>query len=255
MYRNIYVATRRILTMKRHTGFSEVMIVNPIDSTNQGERLMYFHNAVPPAMGYYGEPPVDYGYFAQVPEYGNYGEVEQLYGFADPYGYYYGEAPEMVGWGDPYGYGQVEPGYFAAAPMGYYAETPADYYGGYAGGYGEYPEAGYGDYGEMDWYGETPEMYGYDGYGEYETPIAEYPEMGSYAETDMSGYVRETDPAFNARCGCAANVSGYDEAPEWGEGPDLQGYVQPGTVNATCEKFAPQPSSPPAMPETLKPLW
>ena len=83
--------------MKRN-GFDEVMIVNP--SENHGGRTMRFHDAQQPDMGYYGELPQDYGYYAEDPY------LSQGYGYGqvDPYGYY-AQPPEMYGWGEPEMYG------------------------------------------------------------------------------------------------------------------------------------------------------
>ena len=171
---------------------------------------MRFHYAQPPEMGYYGEPPQDYGYYAEEPylaedpylaEYYPYGEV-------DPLGYY-GEAPET--------YGEYE-------PVGYYAEEPY---------LAEDPLAEYYPYGEVDplgYYGETPEMYG-------------------WGEPEISGYVRDVPPTFNAGCPMPTNVAGF------GEAQPLEGYVRPGEVSPVCKDFTPQPGPTPLVPETFRPLW
>jgi len=165
----------------------------------------------------------------------------------------------MVGWGEPEFYGEYEPGYAEYEPVGYFAEDyPFGYYGE------EYPLADYGEeyplgyfaedylyapmseYEPMGWYGQAPEM---NGYGEYEPLAEEYPGMAYYGEPDLSGYVRETEPTFNASCGCPTNIHGF------GEEPGMEGYVAPTTVNATCDQFTPQPGSRGPEPETFKPLW
>lgn len=235
--------------MKHGQAFNEVMIVNPSDprfGANQGVRLMqnYYY-----PYGYYAEPPAGYGYFAEAPGYAYDGRGE-------PYGYYgyYGQPPqEMFGWGDPYGYAPVEPGY--EQPMGYFAaEDPYGYEGYYADDYPpleQYYEPepmGYyaadEPYEPVGWYGEEPEMYGYGA----EEPMEGYAGMGYYAAPGMGRYERAMEPKFNARCACPTNVQGFGEE-------EFDGYVQPSTVNATCERFTPQPGSPAAEPETFKPLW
>lgn len=248
--------------MKNHQMFNEVMIVNPSDprlGLNQGVRLMPSYY---PPMGYYGyyaEPPDQYGYFAEAPP------GAELYGMGDPYGYYgyYAEAPEMVGWGDPYGYygyyGEDYPMAEAYEPMGWYGEAPP---GQEIYGYGE-PMSPPGS--EIYGYGEPmppsgSEIYGYGesmppsgseiyGYGETMPPGSEIYGYNEYPDPSMSGYVRETRPTFNARCGCPTNVRGL------GEDPRLEGYVKPSTVNASCGQFTPQPGSPASEPDTFKPLW
>jgi hypothetical protein len=231
--------------MKR-TGFDEVMIVNP--SENYGGRTMRFRYAQQPDMGYYGELPQDYGYYAEDPY------LSQGYGYGevDPYGYY-AAVPEMYGWGEPDVYGQYEPvGYYAEEPYlseempygeidpyGYYAQAPEPY--GEPEMYGQYEPVGY--YGEEPYlseempYGET-EPYGYYG---------ESPEI--YGEPEMDGYVREMEPAFNAGCPLPTNVSGF------GEAEPLEGYVRPATVNASCDGFTAQPGTATSVPETFRPLW
>ena len=87
------------------------------------------------------------------------------------------------------------------------------------------------------------------GYGQYEPLGEEYP-VGGYAEPDIAGYVRETDPPFNAGCPLPTNVAGF------GAAETLDGYERPRSVSATCDTFTPAPSpGPSAEPETFKPLW
>ncbi|MCK6620976.1 MAG: hypothetical protein HUU32_05960 [Calditrichaceae bacterium] len=236
-----------------------------------------YYNFQPPGMGYYAEPPDEYGYFAEEPGY--YSQAPYSYGMGDPYGYY-GQPPEMVGWGSPYGYGQGVPGYNPYQPMGYFAEDePMGYYGdygeddpmGYYGDYGEDypleeyyepeqsmgyfaendPYGPYGEYAPMGRYGEYPEM---DGYGQYQPPVENYPGMSAYPYPDygMSGYIRETRPRFNARCG---NCGCQNPGRGLGEEPGLEGYVKPETVNPNCEKFTPQPGPRAAEPDSFRPLW
>jgi hypothetical protein len=264
--------------MKHSHGFDEIMIVNPSEpgfSTNQGVRLMRFHYGEPPDMGYYAQPPETYGYYAEPPEtygyyaepaepygyyaqppetYGYYAEPPETYGYyaepPEPYGYYaqppetygnYAQPPEMPGWGEAGMYGEIEPGYGQYEPVGYFAEEYP------AMGYGEeYPSQSVGQYEPMGQYGQMPEMVGY---GQYEPLAEEYPGMAYYAEPDMSGYVRETEPTFNAGCPLPTNVAGYDE------GEDLAGYVRPTTVNPSCGQFISQPGPTPSVPETFRPLW
>src|SRR5712691_3071511 len=139
-------------------------------------------------------------------------------------------------------YAEEEPGY------GYFAEDyPVDGYGfaypvdDYAQ---EYVPESVGYYGPMGWYGQ-PEV---EGYGQYE-PVVQYPGMGYYAAPDFSGYVRDVRPAFNAGCPMPTNVAGF------GEPENFEGYVQPATVNATCDRFTAQPGTTPGEPETFRPLW
>ena len=240
--------------MRRERGFDEVMIINPSDPGDvpgQGARLMTYHGGVPTGYGYYGQPamfgfaPTGYGNYA------DYGEEPYLaedmsYGETEPYGYY-AEFPEMGAWGEPEPYSAYDPvGYFAeeypvgwvgAAPaLGYFAESPDTY--GYA---------------PVGWYGAGPEMVGYGNYepaAGYGAGVAEaYPEYGFYAEPNVEGYVREAPSPFNAGCPLPTNVRGFAEAQP------LEGYVQPSTVNANCDRYTPQPGSHESVPETFKPLW
>lgn len=253
--------------MKSDRGFDEVMIVNPGEpGLNQGERLMRFHYAEPPEMGFYAEPPEGYGYFAEDP-YGDYAEPPEGYGYfaEDPYGDY-GELPEGYGYfaEDPYG-GYAEPpegyGYFAEDPYGYYAELPEGY--GYLAEepYGDLPWAGYGEmepvgyfaeeapYGQYEpvgWYGQVPEMVGY---GEMEPLAEDYPGMAYYADPGVAGYVRDLPSPFNAGCPMPTNVAGF------GEPQPLEGYMRPAEVSPSCRDFASQPGPTPAVPDTFKPLW
>jgi hypothetical protein len=99
---------------------------------------------------------------------------------------------------------------------------------------------------EPGYYGQVPEMVGY---GEYAPPEQGYPGVGYYGQPDLAGYVRETEPTFNAGCPLPTNVPGF------GEAENLEGYVKPTTVNPTCPQFTPQPGPTPSVPETFKPLW
>ena len=96
----------------------------------------------------------------------------------------------------------------------------------------------------MGYYGEQPEMVGY---GEQEFAEVD-PGVSYYGEPDYSGYLRETDAAFNAGCPLPTNVNGYDEA-------EFAGYSRPATVNPSCDQFTSQPGSSQSLPDTLKPLW
>lgn len=106
--------------------------------------------------------------------------------------------------------------------MGHYAE--------------EYPYGPMGEPQEPGYYGQVPEMVGY---GEY----------AGYGEPDLTGYVRETEPTFNAGCPLPTNVPGF------GEQENLEAYIKPTTVNPNCPQFTPQPGPTPSVPETFKPLW
>jgi hypothetical protein len=239
--------------MKRDIGFDEVMIVNPFPPRHEkeGVRLMRFHHAQPPQMGYYAQPYEGYGYYGEDP----YAEAEPYgyYAEPEPYGYYGYAAPAGYGQADPYGaygyagyapMGEYEPmGEFD--PMGEYGEDP----------YGEYEE--YGPMGETDpfgAYGVMPEMVGY---GEHE-PLAEgYPGYGhyhGYGEPEFGGYVRDVPPTFNAGCPLPTNVAGFGEY-EYGESEPFAGYVKPGEVSPRCDTFTPQPGPTPSVPETFRPLW
>jgi len=273
--------------MKRNQGFDEVMIVNPYEpgsNANQGARFMRFY-AAPPGMGYYAEPADHYGYYAEPADhYGYYAEPADHYGYyaepADHYGYYaapadgygcYANLPEQyvgaepVGYvaghmgyyGDPYamgGYGAYEPmgyyGYYGEpAPMeGYYGEpAPMEGYYGEAG-----PMEGYYGYTPMGYYAEGHEAPGYSQYA----PLAEnHPEMGGYGAygagygEGYAGYVRETEPRYNAGCPMPTNVHGF------GESGAVDGYVRPSTVNPTCDHLTPQPGQHGGLPDSFKPLW
>jgi hypothetical protein len=120
-------------------------------------------------------------------------------------------------------------GYYSEdLPMGAYAEDPT-----------------------MAYYGAMPEMVGYG-----EEPLAEaYPDMGYYGEPDMSGYMRDTPPAFNPGCPLPTNVAGYGESGPYGEAEQMAGYTRPTEVSPSCGQFTPQPGPNPSVPETFKPLW
>lgn len=248
--------------MRSERGFDEVMIVNPSDPgaiPGQGAQVMSYYGGVPSGFGYYGQPSAYGGVPNGYGDYADYGEEpflaeEMPYGEAEPYGYY-AEIPEVAGWG---GWGDVDP-FGQYAPVGYFAEEyPVGWVGGAPlGYYAEAPEA-YGHYGPVGWYGAMPEMVGYgepEPYAEYE-PVGAYggmgevyPEYGYYAEPEMSGYVREGTAPFNAGCPLPTNVAGI------GEAQPLEGYVQPSTVNASCDRYTPQPGREASVPDTFKPLW
>jgi len=205
---------------------------------------------------YYGQPPMNY---APAPEMGYYG--------GPPYGYYGYDATGQMGY----------PGYGPPEPVGYYAEeTPLGYYGHpYAGdpyahmnGYAGYAPQGYGqvgdDYGNPygNPYGaEADAAYG-DPYGDpygnpWGTPYGDEPQgmgeefsddINDYGEQEMSGYVRDVPPSFNAGCPMPTNVG-------MGAADTLEGYVRPSDVSPTCRDFAPASKSTATLPETLKPLW
>ncbi len=183
-------------------------------------------------MPFYAEAPESYGYFREDP----YLSQELPYGEVDPYGGY-DEPPELGVYGEPELYGETEPGYSEYEP-GYFAEEyPVGYFA---------EDSPYGEYEPMGYYGQMPEMVGY---GQYEPLAQPYAEVAGYAEPEFAGYVRDVEPPFNAGCPMPTNVAGLDQ------GTQLEGYVRPTTVNATCERFAPQPGLPPALPETFRPLW
>ena len=229
-----------------------------------------YYAQAPGGYGYYAAPANGYGYYANLPE--------QLYGYAEPgndmngpVGYVAGEYPMgYYGDGDPYlmGYYGQPMGYYGnyGQPMGYAADTTDvngyGYYGqpmGYAAaptdhdveGYGGYGPMGYyadsreADGGSMGYYAMTPEMPGYP------PGVAGY---GAYGQ-DYSGYVRETDPAFNAGCPMPTNVHGFGEPIMQNMPNMMEGYVKPSTVNPMCGQFTPQPGQEAAPPDTFKPLW
>ena len=82
-----------------------------------------------------------------------------------------------------------------------------------------------------------------------------YSQMGDYGAygaeygEDYSGYVRETEPRYNAGCPMPTNVHGY------GDVQAVDGYVRPSTVNPTCGQFTPQPKQSSVVPDGFKPLW
>src|SRR5436189_203577 len=88
-----------------------------------------------------------------------------------------------------------------------------------------------------------------DPYGYYADPYGFYADPYAQPDPGMGLYVSETDPAFNAGCPMPTNVHGVDEDPTLGA------YIRPENVNAACERFVPQPGTPPGLPETLRPLW
>src|SRR5262252_213392 len=239
-----------------------------------------YYAEAPDHYGYYAEAPDHYGYYAEAPDhYGYYAEAPDRYG-------YYAEAPDHYGYyaNSPEHYGAIEPGYNQAEPVGYVAEPyPMGYYGDpYSmGGYGEhepmgyyaeaphmegyYAEAphmeGYNGYAPMGYYAEAPGAPGYaqyaearemPGYAQYE-PLAEsHSEMGAYGAygagygEDYSGYVRETEPRYNAGCPMPTNVHGF------GDVDMVDGYVRPSTVNPTCGQFTPKPGRGAEVPDGFK---
>ncbi len=264
--------------MRARRGFDEVMIVNPYDpgADQQGVKLMRFGYAEAPYMGYYSEPPEQYGYYGEDPygayagePYGYYAEHPYdgyggnsygAYGEADVSGYYGYRQPEAYG---SYGYGTQEPvGYFAEDPMmGWYGEEsygqdpygesePMGWYGEDPYGEDPYGEDPYGESEPMGWYGSVPEMVGYgEGYGDYAAMGEENPPMGYYGESDMSGYVRDAPPVFNPGCPLPTNVAGL------GEADTLAGYTKPADVSPSCPQFTSPSSSQTPLPDTLRPLW
>jgi hypothetical protein len=222
--------------MRRTGGFDEVMIVNPGPARggHPGERNMRFH--------YYGDP-YQMGYYGQPVE-GDYGQAPEFAG--------YGQTPEFAGYGygmaAPY-YGQVEPGYSEYEPVGYFAEEAP---------YGYYGEDPYAEYEPVAGCGEMPEMVGYgaegydgsDGYDEFEPLAEEYPGVADYGEPEISGYVRDVPPPFNAGCPMPTNIAGINEDPA-----DFAGFQRPLEVNASCRDFTAQPGRESAVPDTLRPLW
>ncbi len=251
--------------MKRKQDFDEVMIVNPCDLRSNNQQpitLMRFHQvpdmgyyAEPPELGYYGEVPQAYGYYSEPPDAGNFAEPPELGWYAQAPDAYtgYAQAPEL--------------GYYAEYPeIGYYA-APVNGYPGYQG------YAAYSQPAEMAYYAEPPEVAEYSepveyyaeeypgqaagyaqmpemvGYNEYEPLSEDYPGVADYGEPDMAGYVREGPPPYNPGCPMPTNVAGF------GESVPLEGYVKPGTVNASCDQFIPQPGPTAAVPDTFRPLW
>jgi hypothetical protein len=231
--------------MNPNRGFDEVMIVNPNDPrvhAREGVKLMQYSYGEPPEMGYYAEPP-DMGYYGQPPGMGYYGEPPDMGYYGQPPGMgYYAEPPEM----GYYGQSPMMGYYGEQEPVGYFAEeSPLGYYGQYPGmaAYAEHPTMGY--------YGAMPEMVGYG-----EDPLAEAdPNMGYYGEPEMSGYVRDASPAFNAGCPLPTNVAGYGESDPYGEAEQMAGYTRPTDVSPSCGQFSLQPGPRSSVPETFKPLW
>jgi hypothetical protein len=234
--------------------------------------VQYGYYGEPPVQyGYYGEPASDYGYYANSPE--RYGEFAPGYNQAEPVGYIAENYP-MGYYGDPYAmgaYAESEPmgyyGYYAEAPHmeGYYAEAPMEGYYAEApqmegcnncapmGYYAEAP--GYAQYAEAPGYAQYAEAREMPGYAQYE-PLAEnYSEMGDYGAygadygESYAGYVRETEPRYNAGCPMPTNVHGFSEVDA------VDGYVRPSTVNPTCGQFTPQPRQSSVIPDGFKPLW
>jgi hypothetical protein len=158
-------------------------------------------------MGFYAEPPADYGSYAQPPEVGYYAAPADGYG---DYGYY-AEPPEFAEYDEPPEFAEY------ADPVAYYAEE----YPGIAG------------------YAEMPEMVGY---GQYEPLAEDWPGVAGYAEPDYSGYVREAPPAYNPGCPMPTNVSGFAEAQPL-EGYVQPGTVNP-IVEQFTPQPGPSPSVP-----------
>jgi len=194
-----------------------------------------YYAQAPAGYGYYAAPANGYGYYANLPDPGQYGYAEPGYDHYDPVGYVAGEYP-MESYGDPYSmgyYGEQEPmdyrGYYGQ-PVGYYAAGPE--------------MEGYG-YGPVGYYAETP------AHPQYEPMAEAYPEKEGYGDCGQgyAGYVRQTEPAFNAGCPMPTNVHGY------GETETVEGYVKPTTVNPACDHFTPQPGQRAPIPDNFKPLW
>jgi len=280
-------------SMKRKSGFDEVMIVNPEEpgsDTTRRVRLMRFHNVFPSEMGEFAEP--EYGYYGEVdPAMGYYSEVDPAmgyYGEVDPLGYYaeaepgYGYYSGYYGEIDPaMAYGEMDPamgyygGYYGEVdPLGYYGEVDPAF-----GYYAEAPEYGpVGDWGESDVYGSPvgyfAEEFPVGYYGEETHPgvgyYGEMPEMVGYGEPDFAeGYPAVAyygEPEFGEAdfAGYGAYVRATPEAfnagcplPSNVSGLDdgFGAYMKPATVNPSCEQMSAQPGSPPSPPETFKPLW
>jgi hypothetical protein len=208
-----------------------------------------FYGQAPYQPGYGQAEPAPVGYYAEEYPVGYYGEEYPMQGYGEEYpmGHYAEETPY-----GPMGQPQEPVGYYAEEyPVGYYGEEyPMQGYGE------EYPmghyaeETPYGPMGEPQepGYGQVPEMVGYGAYAPLEQG---YPGVGYYGydEPDLTGYVRETEPTFNAGCPLPTNVPGV------GEAENLEGYIKPTTVNPICPEFTPQPGPTPSAPESFRPLW
>jgi len=249
--------------------FDEVMIVNPGPNPNRqwgpgnhaGERTMRF--------SYYGQPEHLYGYsgYGDPQELGYYGhpgvygyDVPGQVGYAgyggyDGYGGYAGY-DGYAGYGGYGGCGEPETaGYFAEeTPLSYYGEDPQAHMNGYAGdpqGYGD-PQVYGNSYGSPygdDVQGEefADDMQGY-GQGYDSGDVQGYDHYGACGEQEMSGYVRDLPPTFNAGCPMPTNTG-------MGAAESLEGYIRPNDVSPSCREFTPVSDSASALPETLRPLW
>src|SRR2546422_617857 len=97
---------------------------------------------------------------------------------------------------------------------------------------------------EMGYYAEEEPGYGYF--------AEEYPVEG-YGFADPAGYYGDEyvlEPVgYYGGCPMPTNGAGF------GEPENFEGYVQPATVNATCDRFTAQPGTTPGEPETFRPLW
>ncbi len=145
-------------------------------------------------------------------------------------------------------------GYMGAPGMGYYGEAPEHY-----GYYAEPDHMGY--YAEpadhMGYYGEAPEHYGYYAEPDHMGMYASVPEMVGYGDdramggyaADLSGYVRDAPPRFNAGCPLPTNLSGF------GDIGDVSGYTKPADVSPNCQQFTSPSPSQGSLPDTLRPLW
>jgi hypothetical protein len=136
-------------------------------------------------------------------------------------------------------------GWYGEGPYGAYAQPPEVSY------FADDPTAGYGDpgigcceSGRCKCSGRTPELVGWGEPDPYGVPdVAEPPE-------NVSGYMRDAPPVFNAGCPMPTNVSGMDEPQP------LDGYLAPRDVSPTCREYTPPPDGgTPPLPDTLKPLW
>jgi hypothetical protein len=246
----------------RRNPLDEVLIVNPSPpgfDPNQGDRIMLGYHAGP-GFGYVAD---GYGGFAADPYWAG--------GWAGPFGSWADEDPSMLGWavGEAPGLYRDE-----GSELDGWADAGYGPYGWYADGY-DLPDEeelgdweGYEDYDDWDDPDALEDGCGYGGCGYGACGYADEETYGWYAddegapgdmgdeelyaegEFDVAGYVREEDRPFNPRVIVTSGVSGYDQVD-----PGLEGYVRPGTVNAICTQFTPQPGAPPDLPDTLRPLW
>ncbi|MGR8981784.1 MAG: hypothetical protein ACU84H_17070 [Gammaproteobacteria bacterium] len=250
--------------MALHDPFDEIMIVNPL--SKKGERRMKLYPINKSALyGYMAEEPEALGYVAEGP-YEEVGDMPEEMGYvADPppgFTEGFGYAPVGVAYvadqsydmgeeADEMGYVYETPeemGYFAEEPeeMGYFADESDE-----MGYFGEDPEE-MGYFGEeadeMGYFAEEPEEMGYfaDDSDEMGYFADESDEMGYFADEPegMEGYVRETrEPAFSPRVVPTAKLSG------------VEGYIQPKSINPTCETIRPADVASKPASTWFKPLW